>query len=103
MNKKRLSPLLMVVGVALVNYAIIAIAVRAGGIVPTVSWLVQAGACIAAGVAAVCWGFTLRPSSVEKACMCSHVLTVTTTINRESAAEGAVDPTAGQDQGVFFL
>jgi len=103
MTKKRLSPLLMVIGVALVNYAVIAIAVKAGGAVPTVSWMVQAGACIAAGLAAVCWGFTIRPSSVEKACMCSHLLTVTTTINRESVAEGAIDPPADQDQGVFFL
>jgi hypothetical protein len=61
MSKKRLSPLLMVVGVVLVNYAVIAIAVRAGGDVPTATWLAQAGACIAAGVAAVCWGLTLRP------------------------------------------
>jgi len=65
MSKKRLSLLLIVVGVALVSYAAAAIVfVKQSGVIPELPWLAQTGACLAAGVAAACWGFTVKPEVV---------------------------------------
>jgi len=61
MSKKRLSLLLIVAGVGLVSYAAAGIVfMKQSGVTPEFSWLAQTGACLAAGVAAACWGFTVK-------------------------------------------
>ena len=60
MSKKRLALLLIVAGVGLASYAAAALVfVKQSGVTPEFSWLAQTGACLAAGVAAACWGFTV--------------------------------------------
>ena len=61
MNKKRLSLLLIVSGVALVAYSLAAVVfMRQSGVAPGVSWLVQTGSCISAGVALLLWGGSIK-------------------------------------------
>ena len=64
MNKKKLSLLLLVSGAVLAGYSIAAIAfMRQSGDVPGVSWIVQTGACLSAGIALSLWGGSLRTVS----------------------------------------